>query len=227
MLTTGSRIHRNKPTYKRRKIMKNIKLFNESWSDDYTYDFTDKGFEIDQSSNVIKGTYKGKFIQTELTDNFAEMIMRLSDNYYVLRTKTYFNQTTGNASFEVEVSDKFKEVSDYFLINLSSDEQIKFYPSRVNSIIRNIGINIGMVKEYLIMYVQGRLESGQEREIGILLNEKGDKIKALIRGYSGKSPKIDKENITKLFSIIDSGKIPNNSYGDRYENFKKEILGLN
>jgi len=201
--------------------MKNIKLFNESWSDDYTYDFTDKGFEIDQSSNVIKGTYKGKFIQTELTDNFAEMIMRLSDNYYVLRTKTYFNQTTGNASFEVEVSDKFKEVSDYFLINLSNDEQIKFYPSRVNGIIINLG-----VKEYLIMYLQGRLESGQEREIGILLNEKGDKIKALIRGYSGKIPKIDKENITKLFSIIDSGKIPNNSYVDRYENFKKDVLEL-
>jgi hypothetical protein len=200
--------------------MKNIKLFNESWSDDYTYDFTDRGFSIDQTSNLIKGTYKGKFIQTELTDNFAEMIMRLSDNYYVLRTKTYFNQTTDNASFEVEVSDKFKEVSDYILINLSSDEQIKFYPSRVNLISRNIG----MVKEYLIMYVQGRLESGQEREIGILLNDKGDGIKAIIRGYTGKRPKIDKENITKLFSIIDSEKIPNNSYVDRYEEFKKDIL---
>jgi hypothetical protein len=202
--------------------VKNIKLFKESWSDDYTYDFTDRGFSIDQTSNLIKGTYKGKFIQTELTDEFAEMIMRLSDNYYILRTKTYFNQTTGNASFEVEVSDKFKEVSDHILINLSSDEQIKFYPSRVNGTL----IHKSYTKDYLIMYVQGRLESGQEREISILLNDKGDKIKAIIRGYTGKRPKIDKENITKLFSIIDSGKIPNNSYGDRYENFKKDVLEL-
>lgn len=201
--------------------MKNIKLFNESWSDDYTYDFTDRGFSIDQTSNLIKGTYKGKFIQTELTDEFAEMIVRLSDNYYILRTKTYFNQTTGNASFEVEVSDKFKEVSDHILINLSSGEQIKFYPSRVNGTL----IHRSYTKEYLIMYVQGRLESGQEREIGILLNDK-DKIKAIIRGYTSKSPKIDKENITKLFSIIDNEKIPNNSYGDRYENFKKDVLEL-
>jgi hypothetical protein len=202
--------------------MKNIKLFNESWSDDYTYDFSDRGFKIDQYSNLIKGTYKGKFLQTALTDEFADMIMRLSDDYYILRTKTYFNQTTGNASFEVEVSDKFKEVSDYILINLSSDEQIKFYPNRVNGTLRHKSYT----KEYLIMYVQGRLESGQEREIGILLNDKGDKIKAIIRGYASKSPKIDKENITKLFSIIDNEKIPNNSYSDRYENFKKDVLDI-
>jgi hypothetical protein len=214
------------------KIIKNFNLFLESWSDDYTFDFAERGFKIDQTSNLIKGTYKGKFIQTQLIDDFSTMVGRLSDNYYVLRTKTYFNQTTDNASFEVEVSDKFKEVSDYILIDLSSDEQIKFYPSRVNLI------------SMKVMYVQGRLESGQEREIGILLNDKGDGIKepyiiptlagcsrrlqfmAIIRGYSAKSRKIDKENITKLFSFIDDGKIPNNSYVDRYEEFKKDVLDI-
>lgn len=204
--------------------MKRIKSYRllESWSDDYTLDFTDRGFKIDQVSNIITGTYKGKYILTELNDEFAEMIGRLSDNYYILRTKTYFNQTTGNASFEVEVSDKFKE-SDYILINLSNDNQIKFYPERLNGVnIQNIRKFV--TKEYLVMYLQGRLESGQEREISILLNDRGDKVKSFVRGYNSKNPKIDKENINKLFSIIDDGKIPNNSYVDRYDNFKKSII---
>lgn len=194
--------------------MKRIKLF-ESWSDDYTHDFTDRGFKIDQVSNIIKGTYKGKYILTELNDEFTEMIGRLSDEYYVLRTKTYFNQITGNASFEVEVSDKFKEKSDHFLINLSNGKKIKFYPQSLNFIDEKF-------KEGLTLQLQGRLESGQEREIGI--EKRGNTIKAYIRGYSSKNPKIDKENINKLFSIIDSGKIPNYSYVDRYNKFKKNIL---
>jgi hypothetical protein len=74
----------------------------------------------------------------------------------------------------------------------------------------------------LIAYLHGRLESGQERQISI---EKVDNvIKAYIRGYNSKNPKIDKENINKLFSIIDDDKIPNYSYVDRYDKFKKNIL---
>jgi hypothetical protein len=205
--------------------MKHIRSYRifESWSDDYTYHFTDKGFSIDQSSNIIKGTYKGKFIQTELTDEFAEMIGRLSDKYYILRTKTYFNQTTGNASFEVEVSDKFKEVFEHILINLSGDKKIKFYVNRV------LGISIMHQSSELsspIMYVEGRLESGKERDIGILINDNKNGIRAIIGGYNSKKPKIDKENINKLFSIIDSGKIKNDTYVDRYEKFKKDVLEL-
>jgi hypothetical protein len=41
--------------------MKKIKLF-ESWSQDYTLDFQDHGFELEEIGQKIKGKYQGKVV---------------------------------------------------------------------------------------------------------------------------------------------------------------------
>lgn len=114
--------------------MKHLKIF-ESWSEDYTYNFIDKGFEVEEESQTISGKYKGKFVMTELTDEFAEMISKLSDNYYILKAQTYFNQTTGGASFNVTVSDKFIENDEFISFRMDAGN-LEFYPKKVNSIQR-------------------------------------------------------------------------------------------
>ncbi len=86
--------------------MKNLKRINEDWSNDYTYDFTDAGFEVEENGLILTGKYKGQFVMTQLNDWFAEMTAKMSDDHEVARTKTYFNQVTGNANFEVEITPK-------------------------------------------------------------------------------------------------------------------------
>ena len=59
--------------------MKNIKRINEDWSNDYTYDFTDAGFEVEENGLILTGKYKGKFLMTQVNDWFAEMTAKMSD----------------------------------------------------------------------------------------------------------------------------------------------------
>ena len=48
--------------------MKSIKRINEDWSNDYTYDFTDAGFEVEENGLILTGKYKGQFLMTQLND---------------------------------------------------------------------------------------------------------------------------------------------------------------
>lgn len=180
--------------------MKYLKIF-ESWSQEYTYDFTDRGFEVEEGENSIVGRYKGKFLMTELTEEFAEMISKLSDEYYILKVQNYFNQSSGNASFNIEVSDKFIENSDFISFKTSSGD-VDFYPTEV--------IDIKKYTTYgdrkgIIIYLNGRLKSGTERLVSISIN--GDKISVNIRTINKKCT-LNLEEAKKLFTIIENGNIP-------------------
>ena len=197
--------------------MKYLKMF-ESWYDEYSYEFSDKGFELTSQDGVNKiliGKYKGEFLITNINDYFGEMILRMSDDYNVLRTKTYFNPATGNANFSVELSDKFNE--DNFIIINKTDGDIKWFPIEVNG----ISNRFDMGSTQTVMIISGRIESGESKSLTIHDTEKG--LEFSMRGFNTKRPKLDNENVSKLIDMIDDGTI--NSDGiNGYEDLKKSII---
>jgi hypothetical protein len=202
--------------------MKFLKLF-ESWHQDYSYDFSDRGFELSDSSyginKTLSGKYKGKYVLTELNDEFADMISRISYDYDILKFKTYFNSTTGNASFEIELSDKI-DTSSYIEFEISGEKH-KYFPIKVSF------ISLGTERFYgndPSIRLSGKLESGADREL-ILIKKSGrptNKLNLIIQGLTSKRPTIDKENIKRIFDMIDSDKIIND-YVDKYSEIKKII----
>lgn len=209
--------------------MKFIKLF-ESWHQDYSYDFLDRGFELEEttsgSNKTLKGSYKGKYVLTELNDEFADMINRLSYNYEILRVKTYFNGTTGNASFELEVSNKFK--SDNYIEFIVKGDKMKFYPNSVVYIsLSDYTLSFRSSDKRFNPYISisGKLESGATRTLSLFKDTSNNNIiKCSVQGLDSKKPTIDKENIDKLFNMIDEDKIVKD-YVDKYEDIKKIITG--
>jgi hypothetical protein len=203
--------------------MKFLKLF-ESWHDDYSYNFSDRGFELDSSVDIkntnklLSGKYKGKYILTDLNDDFIEMVSRMSDYYEILRTKTYFNSTTGSASFEVEVSDKIN--IDKFIEIDTTDGKLKWFPIKI------IFISIG----YPMIRLSGRLESGSSKSLSIIKSNNKtlgiNKLEFRLEGLISKKPKIDGENLSKLFNMIDDGHVENEYIDDRYEQLKNIIINL-
>jgi len=204
--------------------MKFLKLF-ESWHQDYSYDFSDRGFELDssgdnQTNKILSGKYKGKYVLTDLNDDFIGMVLRMSDYFDILKTKTYFNSTTGSASFEVEVSDKLD--TDNYIEFEADGKKYKYFPIRVTLI--TLGseryydndplVGLGSIRFY------GKLESGAGKELIII--KKTGKLDFMIQGFNSKKPTIDKENIKKIFDLIDSNKIIND-YVDKYDEIKKII----
>lgn len=204
--------------------MKFLKLF-ESWHEDYSYNFSDRGFELDFSDDnktdkILSGKYKGKYILTDLNDDFIEMVLRMSDYYDILRTKTYFNSTTGSASFEIEVSDKLD--TDNYIDFEADGKKYKYFPIKVSF------ISLGTERFYgndPSIRLSGKLESGGSREL-VIIKRKGrttNKLNFMIQGFSSKKPNIDKENIKKIFDMIDSDKIIND-YVDKYDELKNIII---
>ena len=144
--------------------MKHLKRINEDWSDDYVYDFKDNGFDVEENGLVLKGQYKGQFVHTQVSSWFEEMLAQMGEEHKVLRTKTHFNELTGNASFEVEIKPALGEHS----IEVEDNgAKYKFYLG----VIRNFywysknevlgGIANGGLS------IQGHLENGQERLLWI------------------------------------------------------------
>jgi hypothetical protein len=200
--------------------MKYLK-FLESWYSDYVYDFTDRGFKIKSDSNsnnlnkVFSGKFKGKYNIIELSDEFTGMISKISDDYEILRFKNYFNSATGNASFEVEVTDRFRH--NYYIEIYLNGEKQKYFPIRVESINNRKSMSRKWSNTYSIVIV-GKLESGLNRNLSIIRDikisennkesiDKYSEIKLFLTGSSNKILSIDSDNINKIFNIIDSGKI--------------------
>ena len=128
--------------------MRFLKRINEGWSDDYVTDFSDNGFTIEETPSNIKGSIsKGKFLVTDLNNWFTEMTDKLSDNYKVLSTKTFFNQTTGNDYIghlrylkkynikeSVESEDHYKDLADKLFYDVNEyfvEERGRFLPIKV------------------------------------------------------------------------------------------------
>lgn len=186
--------------------MKFLKRINEGWSDDYVSDFSDNGFTIEETPSNIKGSIsKGKFLVTDLNNWFTEMTDKLSTEYKVLSTKTFFNQTTGNANFEVVVTETGLESID---INVDGVD-IEFIPKTIlyithynhESSSRQIWSNLGFS-------IKGKLSNGLNKTISISFKWKDD-YKEINFSFSNKSRgvTITKENLEKIFTLFDSGQV--------------------
>lgn len=180
--------------------MNRIKKINEDWSNDYTYDFTDHGFEVAENGNLLTGKYKGQFVHSDISSWFEEMLAKLSDEQKVVRSKTYFNELTGNASFEVEIKPALGEHS----IEVEMDgAKHKFYLGIITSFNWN-GPTGGF-------YVKGNLESGQERAlwIGKSLRGRSGATKSVFHlGNRTRGISVSKEDIKKVLDLIDSDRLP-------------------
>ena len=186
--------------------MRFLKRINEGWSDDYVTDFSDNGFTIEETPSNIKGSIsKGKFLVTDLNNWFTEMTDKLSDNYKVLSAKTFFNQTTGNANFEVVVAETGLE-SVY--INVDGTD-IEFIPKTILYISHwtyenrhRVPLQEGNIS------IKGRLSTGLNKTISISIKWKDD-FKEISFSLSNKSRGVTmtKENMEKIFTLFDSGQV--------------------
>lgn len=120
--------------------MKYLKKIFEAWSEPYTLDFQDHGFELEERGQKLKGRYQGKFVMSDLNTWYAELVDRLNDEWEVTQSKHSFNTASGRASFEVEIMDK--ESSGFFTI-LKDGVEVKLYPlSFMNIFISRDNFNI-------------------------------------------------------------------------------------
>ena len=207
--------------------MKYLKRINEGWSDDYVTDFSDNGFTIEETPSNIKGSIsKGKFLVTDLNNWFTEMTDKLSDNYKVLSAKTFFNQTTGNANFEVVITETGLE-SIY--INVDGTD-IEFIPKTILYISHYSYENRHRVPlQEGNISIKGRLSTGLNKTISISIKWKDD-FKEISFSLSNKSRGVTmtKENMEKIFTLFDSGQVKfldqNDDYVDPDSVRKVEII---
>ena len=193
--------------------MKRIKKINEDWSNDYTYDFTDAGFEIEENGNLLTGKYKGQFVHSDISSWFEEMLAKLSDEQKVVRSKTYFNEITGNASFEVEIKPTLGEHS----IEVEMDGTMhKFYLGIITHISWNPEMNRISSTGHVLggLYLKGHLENGQERSLWIgqeltTRRRGGNTIKLVFNlGNRTRGISVSKEDVKKVFDLIYSNILP-------------------
>jgi len=188
--------------------MKRIKKINEDWSSDYTYDFTDHGFEIEENGNLLTGKYKGQFVHSDISSWFEEMLAKLSDEKKVVRSKTYFNELTGNASFEVEVKPTLGEHS----IDVEIDgTKHKFYLKIITSF-NWLDSDFG-TKGTGGFYVSGNLENGQEKPLWIGKSFRGRAATGATKsvfhlGNRTRGISVSKEDIKKVLDLVESDKLP-------------------
>ena len=187
--------------------MKHLKKINEDWSDDYVYDFKDNGFDVEENGLVLKGQYKGQFVLTQVSSWFEEMLGQMGEEHKVLRTKTYFNELTGNASFEVEIKQQII-AGDSIEVSVGR-EMVKYFPKEVITLyvsrLDNSEIYLGHLT------IEGALESGQKKSLKLSryrnrVNQTTESEFAL--GSRGRGISVDNENIEKIFDLIENNRLP-------------------
>jgi len=195
--------------------MKRIKKINEDWSSDYTYDFTDHDFEVEENGNLLTGKYKGQFVMKQLNDWFAEMTAKMSDEHDVTRTKTYFNQTTGNANFEVEIA----PIRNFSIEVQVGNETVEYFPSSIYSY-HIFDSRVNPSKCLGSIWIKGSFKNGQKKELGIhrehLRDRAGNQIEdtkqRIMLGTRERGISISKEELLKLFDKIFSNDLKFVSY---------------
>jgi hypothetical protein len=130
------------------------KLF-ESWSEDYTLDFSDHGFEMKEIGNNLKGKFKGKFIISDLNLWYSELIDRLNSEYEITTSKHSFSTISGVASFEIDIIDKKSRSFSVFV----DKEEFKLYADYIS-------IMSAMTNRFSIT-LQCKTESGSKKPLKI------------------------------------------------------------
>ena len=190
------------------KNMLNYKLF-ESWSEDYTLDFSDHGFEIEENGKKLKGRFKGKFVISDLNLWYSELIDRLNYQYDVISSKQSFNIISNIASFEVEVMDKDLESLSVFV----NDKEFKVYPEYI-TFMDLCGNNRGFV-----ISLQCKTESGSKITVSIL-TEKYDSYLGRMR------PSGDRIIIDFIYFYLGQKKVGVHIKPEQLEGLLKIIRGL-
>jgi hypothetical protein len=186
--------------------VKYLKRINEGWSDDYVTDFSDNGFTIEETPSNIKGSIsKGTFLVTDLNNWFTEMTDKLSDDYKVLTTKTFFNEITGRANFEVVVTETDLE---NVYINVDGTD-IQFIPKTIIYVSTRLNYHLnGIESRSGDFSIKGRLSNGLNKTLLISFKWKDD-FKEVNFSLSNKSRGVTmtKENMEKIFTLFDSGQV--------------------
>ena len=182
-----------------------IRMF-ENWSQDFVTDFTDNGFDVDVNEYTINGQYKGKFVVTQVSRWFDDMLGKIDTEYNIMRTKTFFNSVTGNANFEVVVAPPTSGNSTEFMLDGVKHE---FYIKYVRC--------FGNGPEMGLVFV-GNRGDGDSGTIYISVVESPVKKTKKIRfGYNNRTKNVlvSKDEVVKLLELIISDKLEVGDYGER------------
>lgn len=153
--------------------MKHLKKIFETWSEPYTLDFQDHGFDLEEQGQKLKGKYQGKFVMSDLNTWYAELVDRLNDEWKVTQSKHSFNTASDKASFEIEIIDK--ESSAFFTI-LKDGVELKLYPLSF--------MNIYISRDNLNITLRCKLENGS-RTVFMIYYTNNDAINQI---YDGERP---------------------------------------
>ena len=179
---------------------------NENWSQDFVTDFTDNGFDVDVNGYAINGQYKGKFVVTQVSRWFDDMLGKIDTEYNIMRAKTFFNSITGNANFEVVVAPPTSGNSIEFMLDGVKHE---FYVKYV----RCFG-----TYEMGLSFV-GNRGDGDSGTIYISVVESPvRKTKKIRFGYNNRTKNVivSMDEVGKLLDLITSDKLEiNDYYGER------------
>jgi hypothetical protein len=188
-----------------------IKRINENWSQDFVTDFTDNGFDVDVNGYAINGQYKGKFVVTQVSRWFDDMLGKIDTEYNIMRTKTFFNSITGNANFEVVVAPPTSGSSIEFMLDGVKHE---FYIKYV----RCFGTYDKTRSEMGLSFL-GNRGDGDSGTIYISVVESPvRKTKKIRFGYNNRTKNVfvSMDEVGKLLDLITSDKLEiNYNYGER------------
>lgn len=179
-----------------------IRMF-ENWSRDFVTDFTDNGFDVDVNEYTINGQYKGKFVVTQVSRWFDDMLGKIDTEYNIMRTKTFFNSITGNANFEVVVAPPTSGNSIEFMLDGVKHE---FYIKYVRC--------WGSAPEMGLSFV-GNRGDGDSGTIYISVVESPvRKTKKIRFGYNNRTKNVlvSMDGVSKLLELIASDKLEVTDY---------------
>lgn len=227
--------------------MKNLKLF-EAWSEDYTLDFSDHGFELSEVGQRLNGRYKGNFLISDLNTWYAELIDRLNGEWEVTQSNHNFNSTTGNATFQIEIMDK----ESGSISVMDNGKEVEVFPysvpyfSRYRHIIRNDMQKVKeLYKEYLLsnnldpeinyfdnitLTVKSKDSTGKSKEIyigyyatmdSVLKNPKNPYTFVFSLGRKSRGISMSKEQIEKLLNYCDKSIVIDR---DKYDEIKAILI---
>ncbi len=226
--------------------MKKLKLF-ESFSedksklDDYLLDFTDNGFTIDIKMHgdelFIKGENKScKTKLEEVHGWYSDLLSKISNDWIILFTKTYFNNQTGNLSFEITISVPLKH-DNSININISKGrltDVVEWIPIDgvrwiENRNTKSLSATYDGIESYQFVTIPGKLKNNAKKSLYIQVFEpidKGDRrLNKMFFGFGDRQLylhsnlqkrsgiKVLSEDIEKLISIIENDEI--NCLGDK------------
>ena len=181
---------------------------NENWSKDFATDFTDNGFDVEENGSIVTGQYRGKFVVTQFSRWFDDMLHKIETEHKILRSKTFFNSVTGNASFEVEIDN----TSSFYVEVSVNGKKIEYYPTLL------VSYYIFKSSGDCSIYLDGRLGSGQRKTLGIRLA--GGVVSSSL-GVKERGVVVDKSEIRKIYDqVLSGGLLVNNMTFDQQDQDK-------